>query len=644
MKKMWYSFGMVLLMCFSVVLLAQEPEKKEEDSLLLDDSDYSLDESEKPQQKEVMDKANAYHEQLLRENKFPSADTCRTCHQKHYDEWSVSPHAYAQMSPVANAMNGTMQKLTQGTVGDFCMRCHSPVSMALNEPLFMSNMDRHPASREGITCVACHRIDQPFGKVIGRFNLREGDLTQPVNGPRGAEGLKTILDNPDVRVVTDPEDRGRKIHGDVKQVSYLSSSDFCAQCHEVTLVNGARLEETFTEFKHSPAAARGVSCQDCHMGKDLGKANGYDFGPAAVVGGVPSPPRKLTSHVFAGPDYSLIHPGIFPHNPDAAAMATIREWLQFDYEAGWGTDAFEDQLKGNETFPDRWASADDRYDAREILKRQFKLLDKASEDRRQLLLNAYDLGEIAIKKNNEKGLAFDVTVNNLTDGHNAPSGFERMVFLQVDVIDSKGSILFSSGDLDPNGDVRDMHSQYVKKGLLPYDKYLFNMQSKFTTRNLRGGEQEQVLGANYSVDALPFVRPAPAPNYLFGHPGGLRLLKRGIEPLGSRVASYKVHRKELTSNRPYRLEVRLIAGMIPVNLVHAVKDAGIDYYMTPRQLGDRIVDGFQVLEETTLTLEAGALVATPISGHSETEAVSNASQGVEGSSEPVVKTNEKAVP
>ena len=62
------------------------------------------------------------------------------------------------------------------------------------------------------------------------------------------------------------------------------------------------------------------------MGKVQGKflgADNYEVGPAAVVGGEPSAPRKLTNHFFGGPDYSIIHPGIFPHNADAQELATL---------------------------------------------------------------------------------------------------------------------------------------------------------------------------------------------------------------------------------------------------------------------------------------------------------------------------------
>ncbi len=76
------------------------------------------------------------------------------------------------------------------------------------------------------------------------------------------------------------------------------------------------------------------------MGKEQGRVSGYEEGPAAVVGSDSSEPRKLTNHFFAGPDYPVVHPGIFPHNIEAQEMATLEEWLQYDYQAGWGTDEF----------------------------------------------------------------------------------------------------------------------------------------------------------------------------------------------------------------------------------------------------------------------------------------------------------------
>ena len=123
--------------------------------------------------------ADREHEQVFLEDRFPSAVACATCHPDHYREWSVSPHAYAQMSPIFNAFHGTVLKITNGTNGDFCIRCHTPVGMNLGEPEFMSNMDRHPTSREGVTCIVCHRLDSAYGKLSGRLAIVEGDIFDP---------------------------------------------------------------------------------------------------------------------------------------------------------------------------------------------------------------------------------------------------------------------------------------------------------------------------------------------------------------------------------------------------------------------------------------------------------------------------------
>src|SRR5216683_44477 len=188
------------------------------------------------------------HQKLFVENRYPSATACRTCHPSHFDEWSVSQHAYAQLSPVFNAMHGKIVKLTNGTNGDFCTRCHTQVGMNLGESVYMSNMDRHPTSREGITCVICHRLSREYGKVSGRFALDEGTIFNPVRGPKGNEELKRVLANPDqYKVVTDPKQQGRAIHTDVIKFPFITSAAFCGSCHDVTLNNGFRLEEAFSE-------------------------------------------------------------------------------------------------------------------------------------------------------------------------------------------------------------------------------------------------------------------------------------------------------------------------------------------------------------------------------------------------------------
>lgn len=552
--------------------------------------------------------ADAYdeHAKLFVDGRYPSSTACRTCHPTQYREWSVSPHAYAQLSPVFNAMQAAIGKRTSGTNGDFCIRCHTQPGMNLGEPIFQANADRHPIAREGITCVVCHRVPYEYGKVSGRFHLTEAPITQPVNGPTGNAELKRVLSHPETYSVTaDPNQPGRKIHPDVRHFFALRTPGFCGSCHDVTLGNGFRLEELFASFKNSPAAHKGILCQDCHMGLEPGRPSGYAEGPAATIDGVPTRPRRHANHMFPGPDYPIVHPGFFPHNPKAAELASIRDWLSFDHKAGWGADEFEKGVSSGTRFPPRWSDAQDRRDARAVLAEQFALLAEAQEKRLALLREGYRLGDLDVRQADaKKGLIFAVQVSNGMLGHNVPAGFdaERLVFLQVTVTDADGQVVFRSGDLDPDGDVRDLHSAFVQSGRVPEDKYLFNLQATTIVRLPRGGERDEILATNLDVDPLPYVRPEPFSSILTGRPGGARTQRRDITPRSSLWPEYKVKGSALTGKGPYQVNVKMIAAMVPSNLIRTIQFVGFDYGMSARQVADAVREGSLLLYDRTVTI------------------------------------------
>ncbi|MGA8277970.1 MAG: multiheme c-type cytochrome [Rhodanobacteraceae bacterium] len=606
---------------------AAAPEKADADSD--DDDDDNASAADKP----AVD-ADTAHAKVFAGARYPSATKCAACHPKQYSQWSISQHAYAQMSPVFNAFQGALLQLTNGSNGDFCIRCHTPIGMNLGEAEFMSNIDRPPAAREGISCVVCHRINKAYGKVSGRLALNEGPLTAPVYGPTGPQDrLQEVINK--AGLATNPKSRGRQIHSKTIKFFQLVTPGFCATCHDVTLINGFRLEEAFSEYKSSPAAKRGVTCQDCHMGIEPGRTvvaksdpdferKNYDFGPAAQVGSIKTKDRKLTNHMFVGPDYSVLTPALFPINalaikeenqkddPTAPGFATIRNWLEFNVKAGWGTQDFEDKVSDDYKFPERWASVDDRYDARDIINSNEALLKMAKEQRLKLLRTGFVLGDIRTISAGPNGIRFKVQVKNGTDGHNVPTGFdaERLIWLHVTVKDADGKVVKESGDLDPNGDVRDLHSLYVHNGERPLDRELFSLQSKNVTTNRRGGEREQVLPVNYSATPLPFVRLSTTPTILLGHPVGVRKHKQGIDPLGERWAEYRVSADQLDGRGPYKAEVQLKAAMVPVNLLDAIKGVGFDYNMSARDVATNLVAGQLVVWEREVTFDVQAPAAT----------------------------------
>ena len=157
---------------------------------MLGDDTSEVGKEEEPEKK---DEASAAHEKIFAASNFPSADECALCHPKQYKEWSVSQHAYSQLSPMMMSMQNAMNVGTSTTNGDFCLRCHAPVGSDIGEPFSASNLDRHPASREGITCVTCHRMSAGYRKVSGRIGIDQGDIFDSVKGALGNEELARVL-------------------------------------------------------------------------------------------------------------------------------------------------------------------------------------------------------------------------------------------------------------------------------------------------------------------------------------------------------------------------------------------------------------------------------------------------------------------
>jgi hypothetical protein len=556
-------------------------------------------EEKKEAAKSDEEKGAADHAKLFKAKDFPSALECGVCHPVQFRQWSISQHAYAEVSAVFQAMQKSINYQLNGSNGDFCARCHSNIAGYLGESGNTLVLDRHPISREAITCITCHRVSNAYNKVSGRMGMHPGGITDPIYGPFGNQELARVIKDPKYHVVADPKQVGLQIHAKGIYFEPIKSSTFCGSCHDVTLFNGFRLEEAFSEYRTSPAAAQGTTCQDCHMGKIQGKVSGYAVGPAALVNGVPSKPRPLHDHTFAGPDYPIIHPGIFPFNKEAQDLANVDQWTQFDYKAGWGTDAFEKHIPAGYKFPKHWEAVDDRYEGAKVIKDQLKLLEYHKEKRLEVLHNGYDIGQIKTEAASPNGIAFAVEVKNLTNGHNVPTGFteERPVWLEVTVTDPSGRIIFKSGDRDPNGDLRDHHSSYVHDGLVPLDSQLLNLQGRVLIRNLRGGEEEVVLPIPYPQTQLPYVRPSTFSQVLLGRPTVARNQKTSIEPLGDRVADYSVAGSAMTGPGAYHVSVRLMSQTVPVNLVIASQHVGFDYHMSPKTVADNIVAGAVAVAE-----------------------------------------------
>jgi hypothetical protein len=513
------------------------------------------------------------HAMMLREQ-YPSASECAKCHQQIYDEWASSNHAYASISPMFHKFEQKINDLSQGTVGYFCIRCHGNVGTSMWEPRSLPLWERSPVSREGVTCIACHRVKIEYNKVNGDRRIEPGDIHQPVYGENTPTDLQKVVANADeyhVKPFNNPKGPGMDIHRTAIKFEQLDRSDYCVSCHQVAVYPGIKLEVVWDQYRDSPAFAKGTTCQACHMGIKPGVESGYEQSPVAIVNGKPLSNKPHHNHAFYGPGYPTAHPGIFPQNPrNAEYPADV--WLKFDYRAGWGTDAFEKQLadkKINVTFPPEWQSIDDRQNAREIIEENLKRIEDKRALRKQVMENGSHIDGPFFSQAPAAGksFSFHYFVKNMNPGHNMPSGSlgaQPEIWLDVALTAPDGKNVWESGYVDANGDMADIHSEEVGKGKIPFDTQLFNLQTKFLTTNIKGTDREMFLPINVDVDQLPFIRPAGLPITVLNHPPLVRMEAKSIPPLSGRNANYTVPASAMRQSGTYKLSVRLRSRAEPI--------------------------------------------------------------------------------
>ncbi len=180
---------------------------------------------------------------------------CGTCHVEQYQDWRTTLHA-AAMGPGLLGQLVVMAPEARDEHQD-CIRCHAPLAEqadALAQAIAArprgaakgalpgqgSLHEQGPLHKQGLVCAACH--------VRGREHF--GPPRRDGSAPR-------------------PEERTALPHGGWTAAGAFEDARFCAACHQFApdgyALNGKLLENTVEEWKASPAAAEGKTCQSCHM-------------------------------------------------------------------------------------------------------------------------------------------------------------------------------------------------------------------------------------------------------------------------------------------------------------------------------------------------------------------------------------------
>ncbi|HVU01649.1 MAG TPA: multiheme c-type cytochrome [Polyangiaceae bacterium] len=258
---------------------------------------------EKSGERASVDRSDAGHPQT-----GPETD-CASCHPQQVAEWKVSSHAYSMKDPVFHAMVKLGQEETQGELGDFCVKCHSPIGNRSGETTVSADpatgifsqktTGLDTAAMDGVSCIVCHSMTNVSAVSNAGFDLGSGAT---MFGP---------IRNPDRSPVHEAE-----------LSALFEDTEMCGTCHVVLNPRGVALERTHIEWVESIFNGS-KTCQDCHMPSSKG--------PAAVGHGE----RTLHDHRFVGVDVSLLPPAEFPGYDDFRDRVgeLLRGTTKFDVHA-----------------------------------------------------------------------------------------------------------------------------------------------------------------------------------------------------------------------------------------------------------------------------------------------------------------------
>ena len=227
-------------------------------------------------------------------------------------------------------------------------------------------------------------------------------------------------------------------------------------------------------------------------------------------------------------------------------------------------------------FPPPWDTADDRRDGRKIIDQNLVKLDMKRAAAIQTMEGGLKIGKpyFASTPRVGKKLRVNIRVENISEGHNLPTGSlgaQPQLWLNVVLIDPDGCRVWESGYLDRQGDLADMHSVDVARGVVQRDSDLFNLQTKFLINNIRGTDREAALPLNFSLDQLAFLRPGAVPVSVLNHPPLIRMEAHSIAPLDHRIAKYTIPASAITKRGPYRLSVRMRSRTEPMYFMRQIK-------------------------------------------------------------------------
>lgn len=363
-------------------------------------------------------------------SKFIPAARCAQCHTDTHAQWRQSAHGNAFREPFYQ--RNVKDIISQRNIAHtrHCESCHNPAALFSGALTDKPAFKQRPFDEDGVSCIACHSIQDVNRRGIGGYVMGEPALLVREDGTRLLEDVT------DQQILDDIPSHRRAMMRDA-----LKSPEFCGSCHKSQVpkeLNDYKFLRAFAvadelqmssfskESPHPFYVRDKEDCRSCHMKSE----------PAPLYD-VSAREGKLKSHRWA------------------AANTAIPSFYKFGEQLDAVTKTLEGDVMGIDIFAVRRRAA--------------------GSDDEELIA---PLNRSAFKVERGDTLTADVVLTNKNIGHSFPPELRdfyeaHVEFTVADV--STGKTLFRSGFIKPDG--------YLDETAHNYKTYLVMADGTFNDKH-----------------------------------------------------------------------------------------------------------------------------------------------------------------
>lgn len=343
---------------------------------------------------------------------FVPSKRCGNCHTDAHAQWRQSAHGNAFREPFYQKNVKDLQNQRGIEFTRHCESCHNPAAL-FSGALTKNSKVKRPFDDDGVSCIACHMIQSVDGRGIGGYVMAEPALLVKEDGTRLLGGVtdQNILD--DI-----PSHRRAMMRPLLKQPEY------CGSCHKsqvprelndykflrAFMVADELQMSSFSKESPHPFYVRDKeTCNSCHMKRE----------PAPLFD-VSAKEGKLATHRWAAANTAIPYFYKWPEQLDA-----VTKFLEND---ALGVDIFAIRRK---------SSAEVEKFIAPVNRNSFAI---TPGDR----------------------ITADVVITNKNIGHSFPPELRDFyeAYVEFTVADQKGTVLYRSGFIKPNGHLDDSAHNY----------------------------------------------------------------------------------------------------------------------------------------------------------------------------------------